>query len=314
MRSTFRIAFGMKINTREITLDKIKKPVLSALFGQLIINPIVMVCLIAMFSLSAEVRLGALMISVSPGGNGSNILTWIARGTLEISVVCTLTSTCLALATYPLFLLLGIKILGLESVQPDFKSLVISIVTTVVPLLIGVAINRFFGDRCGAGENGERRIDKISSVMILGAVIGFIVINGSYLMSPYDRAFIASAASNSWLCGGAQNICGLLIGYLVSRIQQLPNVYHRTLAFEVGAQNTLIAMTTATLAFSKEVRGVVISYILAYAITAFFINFGTAMFFRLATADPNADAEDDVGQDGDKGSELTTDGAQKRIV
>ena len=66
------VGFGMKIDIQQITLDRIKKPVLVALFGQLIVNPIVMVCLLVVFPLLPEVRLGALMISVSPGGNWSH--------------------------------------------------------------------------------------------------------------------------------------------------------------------------------------------------------------------------------------------------
>jgi predicted Na+-dependent transporter len=221
--------------------------------------------------------------------------------------------------------MLGIQILQLESIQPDFKSLFVSIVTTVVPLLVGVAINRFFGDKCGSGgddggdgdgsggcdgggdsdgggsSSGERRIDKISSSMVIGAIIGFITINVSYLFNPYDKAFIASAAVNAWGCGATQNLCGLIIGYTVSQLAGLPTVYHRTLAFEVGAQNTLIAMTTATLAFSKEIRGVVISYILVYAITAFFINFGGAIIFRLGTPEPAFEVDADEGEASESG-------------
>ena len=137
----------------------------------------------------------------------------------------------------------GIHLLHLESVAPDFDALLVSVGVTVLPLLFGVFIKH-----CTSkfNRNTQRvfqpcRIDSLSTTMVLVSVLGFVAIISLYLANPYDRAFIFATRSRVWGCAIAQNVCGLLVGYMLSRSASLPAKFHRTLAFEVGAQVDLVA-------------------------------------------------------------------------
>jgi len=280
------IAFGMKLDTSQITLANVSGPVAVAFFGQVVCNPLVMVLLLKCFDLEPKVRLCALMVSVSPGGVGSNFLTWIANGSLTISVMCTALSTIAALGTFPAYVYAGTRILDLEEISPSLSAIVAAIGLVTIPVGIGATINYYLGGPRVPGEDHTRTIDKVSSGMLFVAVVIVVVLVPTYLISPLDRAYLDHATLHMWGCCLVQNIAGLLLGYAVSFAAGLPPVFHRSIAFEVGAQNTLIALTTATLAFEATQRGILLSYIIAYLMIATVVNYGTAFGFRYLTPVP----------------------------
>lgn len=275
-------ALGAKMDLAQLGPSKVTKPVFIGLLGQCIINPVVMVALTALFDLSPLISLGALMVSIAPGGNGSNILTWLAKGTLEISVMVTTVSSVCALGTFPLLLMAGTTILQLEAVAPDFRASIMAIAGLICPLCFGMLVKFCLTKKCGERPNLLKNIDRVTSGMILFGIFNVVIYIVLYFLSPYDFFFMKDLPVMSWGCAVVQNVVGIMVGYGLSFVCRLPTKFHRTLAFEVGVQNLGIPLGTVSLALGSMERGVTKSYIVAYAITGFFANYGMAMIFRYA--------------------------------
>ncbi|GAA1362609.1 bile acid:sodium symporter family protein [Streptomyces beijiangensis] len=186
-------------------------------------------------NLSPQLAAGVILVGCAPSGTASNVVTYLARGDVALSVSVATVSTVLApLVTPPLTLLLA----G-EYLPVDAGSMVTDILKTVLlPVLAGLAV-RFF-----AGKYIDRLLGALpwlSAVAI--AFIVVIVVSGS-------AAAIKSAAAMVLLAVVLHNGLGLLLGYGAGKAARLGKPASRAMAFEVGMQNSGLAASLATAHFS----------------------------------------------------------------
>ncbi|WP_329114572.1 bile acid:sodium symporter family protein [Streptomyces sp. NBC_01465] len=186
-------------------------------------------------NLSPQLAAGVILVGCAPSGTASNVVTYLARGDVALSVSVATVSTVLApLVTPPLTLLLA----G-EYLPVDAGSMVTDILKTVLlPVLAGLAV-RFFAGRYIARVLGA--LPWLSAVAI--AVIVVIVVAGS-------AAAIKSAAAMVLLAVVLHNGLGLLLGYGAGKAARLGKPASRAMAFEVGMQNSGLAASLATAHFS----------------------------------------------------------------
>jgi len=144
------------------------------LFIQLVIVPALAVLFITVFSMSPGWAVGLCLIAAVPGGAFSNLLTYIGRGNVALSIAITVASTSLCVLTVPLLL----RLLVSTSLPEDFvfpvQRVVIEIGAYLIgPLVIGMLVRRFW----------RARSDFLSKVGINGAVVLIILITISALRS-----------------------------------------------------------------------------------------------------------------------------------
>ncbi|MEE1752623.1 bile acid:sodium symporter family protein [Streptomyces sp. SP18CS02] len=185
--------------------------------------------------LPPQLAAGVILVGCAPSGTASNVVTYLARGDVALSVSVATVSTVLApLVTPPLTLLLA----G-EYLPVDAGAMVADILKTVLlPVLAGLAV------RLLAGRHVDRAMGALpwlSAATI--AVIVAVVVAGS-------AAAIRSAALVVLLAVVLHNGLGLTLGYGAGRLAGLGGPASRAMAFEVGMQNSGLAASLATAHFS----------------------------------------------------------------
>ncbi|MFB9524581.1 bile acid:sodium symporter family protein [Streptomyces cremeus] len=186
-------------------------------------------------SLPPQLAAGVVLVGCAPSGTASNVVTYLARGDVALSVSVATVSTMLApLVTPPLTLLLAGEYLSV-----DAGAMVGDILKTVLlPVVAGLVV------RLAAG----RRLDRVLGALpwlSAGtiAVIVAVVVAGS-------AAAIRSAALLVLVAVVLHNGLGLALGYGAGKLGRLGTPASRAMAFEVGMQNSGLAASLATAHFS----------------------------------------------------------------
>ncbi len=201
---------------------KMPKGVLIGLVAQFSMMPFIGWSLTKIFSFPPEIAAGIILIGSCPSGLASNVMSYLARANVALSVTLTAIATLMA----PLMTPLLMQLLAGEYVEVNFWKMVIDIVQIIiVPVGLGLIFNHFLHGKFKA-------LDAIMPVIsMLG--IGLIIV------------VITSAGRNDLLVVGPllilacllHNLCGYLLGFWAAKALGMPPRDCRTIALEVGLQN-----------------------------------------------------------------------------
>lgn len=185
--------------------------------------------------LPPELAAGVILVGCAPGGTASNVVTYLARGDVALSVSCTTLSTLLAPLLTPVLTLW----LAGAYMEVSVAAMMISIVQTVlVPVIAGVLVRMLIG----------RIIDVINPVLPWLSAVSIMYIVAVVVSGSADK--IVSAGLLVLAAVILHNAIGLGLGYGVSRAVGLSAPERRALSFEVGLQNSGLAASLATAYFS----------------------------------------------------------------
>ncbi len=204
--------------------------------AQFTVMPLLAYLLAKAFSLPPELAVGVILVGTCPGGTSSNVMTYLCKGDVALSVGMTAVSTVLAPVVTPLLTYLYAG----ATVHVDLLSMFLSIIQVVIlPIALGFAVNRFFG------RFAERAVDVLPLVSTLAivAIVGAVVsVNAGRLLSCGLLILVIVVL---------HNVLGYLLGYTAARALRLSNAKCRTVAIEVGMQNSGLATSLATVHFAQ---------------------------------------------------------------
>ena len=124
--------------------------------------------LATLFQLPPELAVGVILVGTCPGGTSSNVMTYLARGDVALSVSMTMTTTILAPIVTPI---LSWWLAG-AWIDISLQAMMISIIqVVVVPIALGIIINKFFGDFVRKAIKLLPLISVIAIVLIVGGVV-----------------------------------------------------------------------------------------------------------------------------------------------
>lgn len=227
---------GLTLNLKDFKIVFSRpKDVIIGCLAQYTIMPLLAWVLTRLFSLDEALALGVVLVGCCPGGTASNVITYLAKGDLALSVGMTGVSTLLAPLLTPL-LTWG---LAGKSVNVDVVGMLLSILCVVIlPIVVGLIVKWLWPKFT---EEATDYLPAFSSIAI------------AFLVS------IVIAASASKLTSGGlmivvvvmlHNLCGLSMGYLIGRLLGLPDAKKRAISIEVGMQNSGLASSLATIHFA----------------------------------------------------------------
>jgi BASS family bile acid:Na+ symporter len=197
--------------------------------------PLLAFCLAWAFMLPKELALGVILVGCCPGGTASNVITYLAKGDLALSVGMTATSTLLAPVLTPLL----VWLMAGTMVDVDTLSMLLSIVYVVIaPIVCGLLCQRFLS---GMTKRVVPYLPAFSSIVI-AMVVGIVVSHNA------ERLLVGG-----WLVVLVvmlHNVCGLGLGYMIGRGLGLADAKRRAISIEVGMQNSGLASSLATLHFA----------------------------------------------------------------
>lgn len=209
--------------------------VLLGVVAQFLIMPLAAWFLVWLFALPPELAIGVVLVGTCPGGTASNVISYLAKGDVALSVSMTMATTLLAPVVTPTltWLLAG------SWIEVSFTAMMISIAQMVLlPLLLGLTAHHFF----------ERTVERILPVMPVVSVVTIVLLVGGVV------ALGAESLLDVGLLMAAivvlHNAFGLVLGYGMARLFRLDSKKARTVSIEVGMQNSGMAASLAVLYFS----------------------------------------------------------------
>lgn len=211
------------------------KPVLIGVVLQFLLMPILALTFSKMLQLSNQLTIGMVLVGSCAGGTASNVVCYLAKGDVALSISMTMVSTLVGVIATPL--LVGFYLS--ETVSVDTLGLLFSIVQMVfVPVVLGFSCKYYF-DRLVARV--EFFVPTFSVLIILIIIAIVVALNAERLL---DVGLITLLAVI------LHNISGLAGGYTVSRLFGLDLKQSQTIAIEVGMQNSGLGVALATQFFS----------------------------------------------------------------
>ncbi len=233
------IMFGMGL-TLNVSDFKVvfsrPKDVLIGCLAQFTIMPLMAWLLTKAFGLPADLALGVILVGCCPGGTASNVITYLAKGDLALSVGMTATSTLLA----PLMTPFLTWLMAGTFVNVDAWGMLLSIVYVVIaPIVAGFLIQKYLPTFT---KHAVAYLPAFSTLMITG-VVGIIVGHNADKLMTGGLIVILVVVLH--------NLSGLALGYGLGRLLGLSHAKRAAISIEVGMQNSGLACSLATLHFAS---------------------------------------------------------------
>lgn len=182
------------------------------------------------FQLDPGLAAGLILVSCCPGGTASNVIAFLAKANVALSVLMTMCSTILAVILTPLMT----GWLAGQYVEVDkwtlFKT---TIILVLMPVILGIALNRFF----------PKQTKRIATFSPLLSVVAIILIGGCIISLQKE-----AIADSGWPLLAAIIVlhgCAFVGGYIFATLAKRPEDERRTVSIEVGMQNSGLAATLA---------------------------------------------------------------------
>lgn len=206
------------------------QPIALAIIIQFSVMPLSALLLANAFSLSEELTLGMLVVGACAGGTASNVITFLARGDVALSVSMTLASTLWGVIATPWI----ISLTAGEMIEVDSQGILISVIKMVlIPLMGGALITHFqpvFANKL------SQYVADIASVLILLIIAIIVALNADEIAVLGYAVFFAVIV---------HNLIGLISGYAAGKLTRQTEVTCRTLAIEIGMQNSGLGVAIA---------------------------------------------------------------------
>ncbi|UXR73659.1 MULTISPECIES: bile acid:sodium symporter family protein [unclassified Staphylococcus] len=243
------LGMGLTIKVSDFKLIfKYPKPVLIGVALQYTVMPVLAYLIAKAFQLPPDIAIGVILVGCCPGGTTSNVMSYIAKANVALSVTITSVSTMLAPVLTPSFMYLFAR----EWMEVSFASMFMSVTQVVlVPILIGLVVQRFFR---GFSEKSEDVLPLVS-VVAISLILGTVVAG--------SRELIIETGLLIFTVVVLHNVLGYATGYVLANVFKLDYPDKKAVSIEVGMQNSGLAVSLAIVHFNPlaAVSGAVFSFV-----------------------------------------------------
>jgi len=232
------IMFGMGLTLRPVDFATVLRhphAVAIGVVAQFLVMPIAGWALGHAFGLEPMLLVGMILVGAAPGGTASNVIVYMSRGDVALSVSMTTISTLLAPLLTPLLVLW----LASSTLPVDVSALFADIVKIVLlPVVAGLFLRTF----------ASRVVDRLLPVLPLISVLGVAVVVAAIFGANADA--VRTTGVLLGLAVIAHNAIGLTLGYGAALAGRLPESARRAVSVEVGMQNSGLAASLAVAHFA----------------------------------------------------------------
>ena len=209
--------------------------ILAGLVMQYSVMPLAALLVTYLLQLDPVLRIGIILVGACPGGTASNVITYLARGNVALSISLTAISTILAVILTPAITLL---LAGQAIDVPAAKMLGSILYMVILPVGAGLFLRHFFAEK----------INTIEPILPLVAVCAIVLIIAVITALNIDQ--FSQLGTAIFLAVVLHNAIGIILGYSSARVMGYEERECRTLAIEVGMQNSGLAVALAIKYFS----------------------------------------------------------------
>lgn len=232
------VMFGMGLTLKAKDFSEVftrPKDVLVGILGQFIIMPLLAFLLCQVLNLSDEIAVGVILVGCCPGGTASNVMTFLGKGDVPLSVTISACTTLMAPIVTPAL----IWLFASKWVDVDPVAMFLSIVYIVIlPIVAGVIINAFFGGVVRAAVSVLPLVSVFAIIAIVAAVVSV------------SQKQIAQTGAIIFAVVVLHNCLGLALGYLMAKLLGMSLPKKKALSIEVGMQNSGLGVALAMAHFS----------------------------------------------------------------
>jgi BASS family bile acid:Na+ symporter len=231
------VMFGMGLTLKFgdfAVVFKRPKDIIIGCIAQFTIMPLLAFALGKIFGLETGLLAGVILVGTCPGGTASNVMTYLSKGDVALSVGMTSVNTLLAPLLTPAITYLLLK----TTVSVDVLSMFLSIIKVVIiPIALGFIINRFWG----------KYTEKVSDVLPLISVVAITLIVAAVVSHNAER--ILETGAIVFVVVILHNVLGYIVGFALGLVLKLPMSKKKALSIEIGMQNSGLATSLAGSAF-----------------------------------------------------------------
>jgi BASS family bile acid:Na+ symporter len=252
------ITLGMGLSLTERDFRNIflqPKAVIIGLCCQMVLLPVIAWLIVRSSQLDPEYKVGLMIIAACPGGATSNLITYLLRGNVALSISMTAINSLITLITIPLVVTLSLNAFLHEdaAIQMKVGETILNVfLITIVPAFAGTRLRKHFPDFALGLEKPLRIILPLLMLLVYGGVI--FIEHGTDLDTREDFVGIFPYAL-------LLNFLAMGSGLLIARLMRLRVINQFTISIEVGLQNSALAIVVAlTLLESPEMALVPVVY------------------------------------------------------
>ena len=228
------IMFGMGMTLLPqdfLRVTTMKRAVGCGILGQFLLMPLLAYLLAKGFRLSDELAMGFIILGCCPGGTASNVIAYLAKADVALSVTMTACSTILGVLVTPLL----IKLLGGSYLPVDAFAMFKGIVTMVlIPVALGIAIRSALKEKVRTVVDVFPAISVLVIVLIIATIVAL------------SKEKLPEVIGVLGVLVVAHNTLGMATGYGLAALFKLPESARRTVAIEVGMQNSGLGVALAS--------------------------------------------------------------------
>ena len=233
------IMFGMGLTLKfeDFKLVFVRpKDIITGCVAQFTIMPLLAFMLCKLFNLDAALMTGVILVGACPGGTSSNVITYLSKGDVALSVSMTSVNTILAPVLTPLITYLLLS----TTVNVDTYSMFISIINVVIiPIVLGFIINKFFGNFT----------QKVITILPMVSVIGICMIVASVVS--HNASKILSTGLIVFTVVILHNVLGYACGFGLGKMLKFNVAKTKAVSIEIGMQNSGLATSLASTSFAS---------------------------------------------------------------
>ncbi len=235
----FAVMLGMGLGLKVEDFTRVvvyPKAVLVGLLAQLVMLPLLGFILASLLPLSPELAVGLMILAACPGGPTSNLMTYLARGNVALSITLTALSSVITVFTIPLVINLATKaFLGqTTTLQLPLLATILQIaVITIIPVAIGMALHHYLPRFAAQAEGWVKWL----SLFLLGVIIAGLLIQ--------QRDNVVGFFAQVGLATLTLNLAAMALGYGIALSTRLERPSVTAITLEVGIQNGTLAIASA---------------------------------------------------------------------
>lgn len=223
--------------------------------SQFVAMPFFAYALARVLHLPNEVAVGLVLMGTCPGGTTSNLYAHLAGADVALSISMTAASKLIGVAMMPIALYLYATPFTDTGLAIPYKDIVGTLVLLLLPVGIGMAMRRKYGE--GFAARAER-IGGLSGIIVLAIIVVLSIMRNTNLLFEIEPTTYVAAVLLGTL--------GLLFGDLFSRLAGLPTDKRRAVSFETGVQNSPLAFAIIQLTFPADVQDRMMRLPMIYAL------------------------------------------------
>ena len=250
------LGMGLSLTDRDFrNIFAQPKAVIIGLCCQMVLLPLIAWLIVRSINIDPLFKVGLMVIAACPGGATSNLITYLLRGNVALSISMTAINSLITLITIPLVVHLSLDAFLHDDTAIRMKvgeTIIKVFLITIVPAFAGTRIRKHFPDFSLGLEKPLRIILPLLLLLVYGGVIFIDQGTGEATRNDFLRIFPHALLLNFLAMGS---------GLLIARLTRLRVVNQFTISIEVGLQNSALAIfVAATLLKSNEMALVPVVY------------------------------------------------------